>query len=1053
MLKLLYTALNAKEGEYNRVLLLLGMGFFMGIFMATFQISSETLLVSRLGDYYVSRGLFAAGVLGVIATATFAYLQNKLPYGIFSVMNLVAIFFITTTFYVLFNLLPTRSEPLLAFIQFSMLGPTIAVFLLGFWGLFGRLFDLRQSKRIIGGIDTGQLVAAILTFFTVGLGARFAQTYDLLLVSSISVLGSLIFLITIVKKYNLADPDHIVQQEESVSFKEMISNRYVVLLSIFITLSVFGFLLVENGYLSVLNDQYPKEEEASLRQFLGWFNGSILILSFVFQTFFNDRIIAEYGLRVSLTILPVILGVLTIFVIVIGNVFGFDPSSPKFFLFFLFIALSKLFVSFLRDALENPAFKLYFMTLDNKIRFDIQAKVEGVVVEFAKAVTAGLILLFGLLTFFEIIDYSYIVILVVLGWIYYGGKLYSEYRNRIRIKLESQDISIEEMDVVQESIVKMVENNLSNPKPDTAVFSFKLLEKINPNYVAPSINSLMKHPEEVVNHFAQNKMNAVRGVSVSDKYVVIASSEEILKDRHLINHTDLLELFQSGEISKRRLARLCHSDADQDRQYGAELIGHMESDDSLAYLIELLHDISPNVRMAAISTARRRNNNEVIVGLIDNLATPAYSNLSKSALVMIGTKALPALENAFYKSSQEAQVMLKIVQIMGRIGSSEAMNMLWNKIDFPDKIISSQVLESLSEAGFKASLSQMTRVKYSIESNIGDISWNLGAYLEVPDNRHMKQLRLALEEENDHDITHIYTLLSMLYDPKSIQLIKKNLDSGTSEGITYAIELLDVLLSEDLKQKIIPILDEISVGEKIKKLQAFYPRIHLTPQLVLKFLINRDFTQSNRWTKACAIFQIGRLKVKEFKYDLIANLFNPDKMVQEMAAWGLFQLGEKEFQEHIGRLPKDQAKWLNQVAREELLDPLSSPLIFEKIHFLKSMKVFSGVSGLLLSYVADDTLIYHLTEGESMMLNKEKTDFFIIVRSGELNFYHQGTLTRTLKERNFIGEILDPEEIKGDNHLVAIADSELLILNKDRYYELLSDNILFAQSVMRYMTA
>ena len=59
--------------------------------------------------------------------------------------------------------------------------------------------------------------------------------------------------------------------------------------------------------MTVLNDQYPGDEEVKLRSFIGWFNGSILILSFIFQTFFNDRIIANYGLKISLLILPVVL--------------------------------------------------------------------------------------------------------------------------------------------------------------------------------------------------------------------------------------------------------------------------------------------------------------------------------------------------------------------------------------------------------------------------------------------------------------------------------------------------------------------------------------------------------------------------------------------------------------------------------------------------------------------------------------------------------------------------------------------------------------------------
>ena len=51
MLRLVYAALNVKPEEQERALLLLGFGFFMGIFLATFQLcfspdSKEVLTVS-----------------------------------------------------------------------------------------------------------------------------------------------------------------------------------------------------------------------------------------------------------------------------------------------------------------------------------------------------------------------------------------------------------------------------------------------------------------------------------------------------------------------------------------------------------------------------------------------------------------------------------------------------------------------------------------------------------------------------------------------------------------------------------------------------------------------------------------------------------------------------------------------------------------------------------------------------------------------------------------------------------------------------------------------
>lgn len=1058
MFRLIYAALNVRPEEQQRAILLLGFGFFMGIFLATYQLASETELITQAGSsddssQLIRQGLFAAAILGVITTALFAFFQNRISYGVFSIINLLIIFSTVTGFYILHRVLPDEYSLYLSFAQFATLGPVVAVFLLGFWGVFGRLFDLRQSKRIIGGIDTGQLLAAIFTFFTVGLGVLTFQTFNLLLVSAISVIGALVFLLIIVNKYKLGEVKAGYEQSTNVSIKEMISSKYVVLLGVFISISIFAYLLVENSYLAALSEQYPVDEEASLRQFLGWFNGSILILSFIFQTFFNDRIIAEYGLRVALTILPVILGVLTIIVLVVGNLANLNVTWATGMTFFVFVALSKLFITFLRDALENPAFKLYFMTLDNKIRFDIQAKVEGVVVESAKVVVGGLIILLGLLSFFDVIHYYYILIFVVLAWVYLAAQLYAEYRNRIRDKLENQDIALEELDLVQDAVIGTIQNNLENKRPETALFSFKLLEKINPVFVAPSINSLMKHSDEKVRGFAQDAMNAYRGVSVSDRYIISASNDEARKGRIQLSHSEISNLLLTGEISKRRLAYLSRSEDAMDRQYGAELIGHMTSSDSLSYLIELLQDIDHNVRLAAITSSTKRYNKEVISALIGNLGSTTYSNVAKSALFVIGAKALPVLDNAFYKAGQDNQIMLRIVQIMGRIGGNMAKEMLWNKIDYPDKIISSQVLDSLSETGFKASITQVTRIKYAIESNISDIAWNIAAYLEVPDNKNTRQLKQALKEENDHDIRHIYTLMSMLYDAKSIHLVKNNLESGTSEGITYALELLDVLLAEDVKQKIMPILDDVSDAEKVRKLQVYYPRAKLSTQLVLKFLINRDFTQSNRWTKACSLYQIGRLKVAEFKYDMIANLFNPDKMVREMAAWGIYNLDHELYFEHISRLDNEVQESLNAKIVDREVAIGEGNLIFEKVRFLQSMKVFGQTTGLLLSYVANRMPTQIISEGETVNLTGELANYFIIIRSGKLNYYINGEHVKEMKERNFIGETVESQEHTVNRILVALEDSKILLISKDRYYELLSDNLVFAQTVIRYLTA
>ena len=103
--------------------------------------------------------------------------------------------------------------------------------------------------------------------------------------------------------------------------------------------------------------------------------------------------------------------------------------------------------------------------------------------------------------------------------------------------------------------------------------------------------------------------------------------------------------------------------------------------------------------------------------------------------------------------------------------------------------------------------------------------------------------------------------------------------------------------------------------ERVRRLDDFFPRVRLDSKLVLKFIINRDFSQSNRWTKACVLYQIGILKIEDFKLDLIAQLFNPDPLLCEVSAWALYQINKNLYIQNSKRLP-DKVKY----SLDEMMD-------------------------------------------------------------------------------------------------------------------------------------
>ena len=562
---------------------------------------------------------------------------------------------------------------------------------------------------------------------------------------------------------------------------------------------------------------------------------------------------------------------------------------------------------------------------------------------------------------------------------------------------------------------------------------------------------LMKSTDEKTRNYAQKRMNEIKGLSVSENYVIrINSDRSKLENKNLLTRTDLdLLLNSGGDIQKARIQNLTRSQDSKDRHYAAELLLHTASSDNNSFLIELLNDRDPQVRLVAIKTAVKKNNNEVISSLIENLVNPLFGNAAMNALIQIGEPGLQLLDNSFYRSGQSSQVMTRIVQIIGSIGGARAKEFLWNKIDYPDKVIVSQVLLALGRSGFKAGLAQVSRIKYAIESDIADITWNLGAIEEIGNHADSSIVKTALEREVQNDIDHVYMLLAMLYDTRSIQLVKESIESGTAEGVTYAIELLDVFLSDQLKNRVIPILDDISNSEKIKRLELFYPRVRLDEKLVLKFLINRDFTQSNRWTKACVLHLIGVLKIEDFTLDLISQLFNPDQLIRETAAWALLQLGPDLYESNSVRLGEEIKRSLDAAILAKAGD--TAILLYDKVLFLQRIKLFDGLPGITLSYVADISQNVFLKKDHTLHLDADQDKNFLMIYNGHLQYYEFGQQVADFHSGEFLGEQLLVSG-KLNSHAIAVKEDTILLkFNKDEFYELLSDQVKLADKILEYI--
>ena len=150
MLKSLLRFLGGEEGEEKSMLLLLGKGFFMGIMIATYRVGAEALFIDKVGEDRLSEAFFLMGGAGIFFTSFFVFLQRNINYSslvrIMTFLTLIILVGLRTAFYIIGNDEESEFLEQLVFTLYIMSGPIMAVTLLGFWGIFGRIFDLRQTE-------------------------------------------------------------------------------------------------------------------------------------------------------------------------------------------------------------------------------------------------------------------------------------------------------------------------------------------------------------------------------------------------------------------------------------------------------------------------------------------------------------------------------------------------------------------------------------------------------------------------------------------------------------------------------------------------------------------------------------------------------------------------------------------------------------------------------------------------------------------------------------------------------------------------------------------
>ncbi len=912
----LFKLLGIEPGEESMVSMLLAQSVFLGIFFGAFDISAHSLFLSIFDEKMMARGYVVSGLAGIILTSLYTGLQTRMHFRNFAILNLIFVTLLTLFLWILLLLNPAKW---VIFLVFIMLGPLNILAMLGFWGTTGRLFTLRQGKRLFGLVDAGMVVGIILSCYAIPVLLSFSfQASNILIISAAAVLIGSILQIIIGRRFQLAagkGENGTETKEKKTSVISLVrSDSYTRIMAVFIAISVMTAFFVQYSFMAVTREQYPAEDD--MARFLGLFTGSMMIFTLLIKLLVFSYLIKNYGLRTCLAVSPVLVAAFTLVAILIGMLMGFTPATSGFMLFFMLLALSRLFSKSLKDSIESPSFKVIYQTIDEKIRYGVQSTMDGTVNEIA-ALSSGLILAgLGILSFIKLIHFSWVLLVITIIWIFIAVKLYSEYRRSIKKALESGGETTAEDTI----------------KPDKAVMKgrFSADQVFEDNYlnlISGDYSCLEKYRnrwflEKILDHSENNK-----DIGLIPSLKRIASNEGIDEEirQRSAQIADNLEQFSSDR-------------QDEDKLFQSKKILADSRQPQTTQILRLLRDNTIESKELAILMIGKFRLKDMLPEVCECLSIKGLEAQAASVLRSFGNEAREEISRFYLASSGNTAVSKTIISILGSDCSRENTEFLFSRLWSNSRQIRETALEQLVYCNYRVTDEDRDKLHQLISEVIGIIVWNISARINITRINNTALLK-PLNNEIDRWNTFLFNLLSIAYESGSVIKIRENLESGTVESINFALEMIDIVVDESIKPKLVPLLDAISDEDKFRALYQFFPgEIHEYGKLI-EDIINRDYNLLGIWIRACAIRSMNEIENRNTGESLAALLFSPQKLLQEESAALLAKYDRDLYKSASARISKAAKGHLDNIISGEIPD---GGRIYEKVKFLS--ECFPGLS-------------------------------------------------------------------------------------------------------------
>jgi ATP:ADP antiporter, AAA family len=490
--------LGIESGEAARVGRLTALYTILVLGVVFVETIAFTLFIREFGSQNLPYAYIATALLAPLAAFSYLRLGRHVSFQMLLSINVTFLIVGCTIFWISLTSPAAHWAILLlpAWFQTQIILVNLAV-----WPLAGRLFDVRQSKRLLGLVGTGTWIANIVGGFIVAPLVTLFGTDQMLLIAAIVTAFGLWLLRAILRTELPVErlprttvAPRAANRSSATAQAGQPMRRYIQLILAYVFLWWVAFFFLDNIFYDRASVQF--QDTAQLAQAIGLQLSATGVLALIISIAGIGYMLRRYGLQVAFLAMPVVCGV-TVGALAIAGSLG---QTGLLFWLAVFARLINVAWGF---SLSQSALVLSYQPLPSDQRSQVQTLAEGIIQPFAIGF-AGLALL-GLNTLLGLraIELSWFfvgIIMLLCAVIVLMNRQYPHVLSHALARRQWGGGTTTAP--ADQASLDLLRAALHSPHPATVIYGLDMLERADPAAIAQFLPELLRHPSAEVRRTA-----------------------------------------------------------------------------------------------------------------------------------------------------------------------------------------------------------------------------------------------------------------------------------------------------------------------------------------------------------------------------------------------------------------------------------------------------------------------------------------------------------------------------------------------------------------------